>query len=267
MRNGKKESNIIGKIFLGILVIGIVGTILGGCSDTSRTTEKPSEVDNSVKVTVVDFSNMEKEEIEKWATENKIVIQFTSEYSSTVAEGDFVSQSKEANSTVKEGSTIKVVYSLGEEPSKEYQNALRKAQIYSDTMHMSREGIYQQLTSEYGEGFPKDAAEWALNHLDADYKYNALKKAEIYSDTMYMSKEGIYDQLVSPYGENFTKEEARYAVDNLVADYNKNALMKAKSYESTMNMSKKQIYNQLISKYGEKFTQDEAQYAIDHLDD
>lgn len=266
-KSGKKKTGIIGKIFLGLLVLGAIGSFLGGGDGGTRSTDKPKDIDNSVKVTVVDFSTMSQDEIEAWATENKVVIQFTQEYSNTVADGQFISQSKEANSTVKEGATIKVVYSLGEEPSKEYQNALKKAQNYSKTMHMSREGIYQQLISEYGEGFPKDAAEWALDHLDADYKYNALKKAENYSDTMYMSKEGIYDQLVSPYGEKFTKEEAQYAVDNLVADYNKNALMKAKSYESSMNMSKSAIYDQLTSEYGEKFTSEEAQYAIDHLDD
>ena len=33
----------------------------------------------------------------------------------------------------------------------EYKSALKKAQIYSDTMHMSKAGLYDQLTSEYGE--------------------------------------------------------------------------------------------------------------------
>ena len=267
IRSAKRKSGLIGKIFVGVLILALIGTIFGGETGGTKSTSKPEDADTSVKVTVVDFRNMSAEEIETWAKENKVEMQFTQEYSNTVADGGFISQSKEKDSTVRQGSTIKVVYSLGEEPSTEYKNALRKAQSYSELMYMSREGIYKQLTSEYGEKFPKDAAEWALNHLNADYNYNALKKAESYSDTMYMSKKGIYDQLVSPYGENFTASEAQYAVDNLAADYNKNALMKAKSYQSSMSMSKSAIYDQLVSDYGEQFTAEQAQYAIDHLDD
>lgn len=98
---------------------------------------------------------------------------------------------------------------------KEYQNALKKAEIYSDTMYMSKSGIYNQLTSEYGEGFSEDAADYAIENLDADYKANALAKAKTYQETMAMSKSAIYDQLVSEYGEGFTEEEAQYAIDNL----------------------------------------------------
>ena len=97
----------------------------------------------------------------------------------------------------------------------EYKNALKKAKIYSDIMHMSKEGIYNQLISEYGENFPEDAAQYAMYNLDCDWNANALAKAKSYSDTMHMSKAAIFDQLISEYGEKFTPEEALYAVDNL----------------------------------------------------
>lgn len=97
----------------------------------------------------------------------------------------------------------------------EYKSALKKAKIYSDTMHMSKMGIYDQLTSEYGEKFSAEAAQYAVDNLDADYKENALKKAETYQETMSMSPEAIRDQLVSEYGEKFTQEEADYAIANL----------------------------------------------------
>ena len=126
-----------------------------------------------------------------------------------------VSQSKKANETVKEGGTINVVISKGKKPSIEYQNALRKAETYSKTMHMSKKAIYNQLTSEYGEKFPADAAQYAIDNLNADYKANALAKAKTYQQTMSMSKNAIYDQLVSEYGEQFTAEEAQYAIDHL----------------------------------------------------
>lgn len=98
----------------------------------------------------------------------------------------------------------------------EYLSAIAKAETYSELMHMSKQGIYDQLTSEYGEKFSSEAAEWAMENLKVDYKENALAKAKDYSDTMHMSKQGIYDQLTSEYGEKFTEDEAQYAVDNLI---------------------------------------------------
>ena len=112
-------------------------------------------------------------------------------------------------------------------------------------MYMSKASIYNQLTSEYGEKFTPEAAQYAIDNLDADWNANALKKAESYSDTMYMSKASIYDQLISEYGEMFTPEEAQYAIDNISADWKANALKKAKSYQDSMSMSPSAIYDQL----------------------
>ena len=97
----------------------------------------------------------------------------------------------------------------------EYKNALKKAKSYSDTMYMSKQSIYDQLVSEYGEGFDADAAQYAIDNLDADYCANALKKAKSYQKSMSMSRSAIYDQLISDYGEKFTEEEAQYAIDHL----------------------------------------------------
>ncbi|ABG82224.1 Ltp family lipoprotein [Clostridium perfringens] len=102
-----------------------------------------------------------------------------------------------------------------EEVLKEYKSALRKAKVYSDTMSMSKAGLYDQLTSEYGEKFTAEEAQYAVDNLDVNWKENALKKAKVYQETMAMSPSAIYDQLVSEYGEKFTEEEAQYAVDNL----------------------------------------------------
>ena len=104
---------------------------------------------------------------------------------------------------------------VAEDVPQEYQNALSKAYDYSDIMYMSKAGIYDQLTSEYGEGFPEDAAQYAIDNIDADWNYNALQTAKIYYEDMAMSKDAIYDQLISDYGEKFTKEQAQYAIDNL----------------------------------------------------
>ena len=147
----------------------------------------------------------------------------------------------------------------------EYLSALEKAKDYSELMHMSKKGLYDQLTSEYGEQFSEEAAQYAVDNVNADWNANALESAKSYSENMHMSKQGIYDQLISEYGEQFTEEEAQYAVDNLEADYNYNALQTAISYQENMNMSPEAIRDQLTSEYGEQFTQEEADYAIEHL--
>ena len=72
-----------------------------------------------------------------------------------------------------------------------------------------------QLTSEYGEQFEEDEAQYAIDNLEADYNENALLTAKNYQDAMSMSTSAIYDQLTSAYGEQFTAEEAQYAIDHL----------------------------------------------------
>lgn len=97
----------------------------------------------------------------------------------------------------------------------EYMNALESAQFYSDRMHMSKQGIYDQLVSEYGGQFSDEAAQYAIDNVKADYKQNALEQAKTYQESMHMSREEIRDQLSSEYGGQFTQEEADYAVDHL----------------------------------------------------
>ena len=106
-------------------------------------------------------------------------------------------------------------FTVTADPPTEYQNALTKAQEYSDSMYMSQKGIYDQLTSSYGEGFTADAANYAIKHVNADYNKNALEKAKQYQSEMSMSKSAIYEQLVSSAGEQFTAAQAQYAIDNL----------------------------------------------------
>lgn len=97
----------------------------------------------------------------------------------------------------------------------EYKSALKKAESYSEIMHMSKAGIYDQLISEYGEQFSEEAAQYAIDNLVADWNANALAKAEEYQEIMSMSPAAIYDQLIYEYGEKFTAEEAQYAIDHL----------------------------------------------------
>lgn len=97
----------------------------------------------------------------------------------------------------------------------EHASALVKAASYSELMNMSKAGIYDQLTSEYGEQFSPEAAQYAIDTYQGDWNANALAKAKSYQETMSMSPDAIHDQLTSEYGEQFTAEEADYAIKNL----------------------------------------------------
>ena len=45
-------------------------------------------------------------------------------------------------------------------------NALAKAKMYEEKMAMSPDAIYDQLTSEYGERFTAEEAQYAIDHLN-----------------------------------------------------------------------------------------------------
>lgn len=80
---------------------------------------------------------------------------------------------------------------------------------------MSKQGMYDQLVSEYGDNFSPEAAQYAIENCGADWKENAAKSARQYQERMNMSRDAIYEQLISEYGEQFTEEEAQYGVDQL----------------------------------------------------
>ena len=181
-----------------------------------ETTEEVTTEKVTVKqVKVKDLSEYSKKKAEKWCKKHNLEFECDEDYSDKVKEGKLISQSIKAGKRVDEGTTIEFVYSLGKKPTKEELNALKKAESYSEYMHMSKQGIYEQLTSEYGEGFEPAAAKYAIEHLKADFKKNALEKAKSYQEGLAMSKNAIYDQLVSEYGEQFTPAEAKYAIDHL----------------------------------------------------
>lgn len=197
------------------IIIIVIAIIIGASqnNNTVNTSNNNYEKNNSVEVTIVDFSTMSKEEVKAWIDTNKINGKITEEYSNDIVKGNFVSQSISANTVVHQGDKITIIYSLGKEPTTEEKNALKKAETYSNSLHMSKKGIYNQLTSSI-EGFTKEAAQYAIDNIDADWNKNALEKAKSYQTSMSMSSKAIYNQLTSSV-EGFTKSEAQYAIDNL----------------------------------------------------
>ena len=202
-------------ILAGFLVFAYASSIsnpepIDSSPEVSTTKKvKKKEVE---KVEVADLSQTD---AQAWCDQNGFQLSKEEDFSDSIAQGGFISQSPQAGTKLEKGSTVTVHYSKGKEPTMEDKNALAKAEVYSSTMHMSKSRIYRQLTSSYGEGFTAEAAQYAVDHLVADYKANALEKAKDYQTTMNMSKSRIYNQLTSNYGEGFTAEEAQYAVDHL----------------------------------------------------
>lgn len=209
----KIKKPIYKKWWFWIIIVLLVIVIGSNGSSDNNTSTNNYQKGTTVEITVADFSTMSKDEVQAWFDTNKINGKITEEYSSSIAKGNFISQSITTNTVIHQGDKIIVTYSLGKEPSTEEKNALKKAELYSKTMHMSKQGIYNQLTSSV-EGFTKEAAQYAINNIDVDWNANALAKAKSYQQTMSMSKQGVYNLLTSTV-EGFTKEQAQYAIDHL----------------------------------------------------
>lgn len=200
-------------ILAGFFVVGYAGCISE--SEPTESSPKVSTVDKVKKVEKVEVADLSQTDAQAWCDQNGFQLSKEEDFSDSIAQGGFISQSPQAGTQLEKGSTVTVHYSKGKEPTMEDKNALAKAESYSSMMHMSKEAIYDQLTSSYGEGFPAESAQYAVDHLVADYKANALEKAKDYQTSMNMSRSAIYEQLTSSYGEKFTAEEAQYAVDHL----------------------------------------------------
>jgi Host cell surface-exposed lipoprotein len=92
-------------------------------------------------------------------------------------------------------------------------NARRSAESYLDLTAFSRKGLIKQLSSEYGEGFSKADAVYAVNNIDVDWNKQAAKSAKSYLEISAFSRQGLIEQLESEAGEGFTHAQAVYGVN------------------------------------------------------
>ena len=89
-------------------------------------------------------------------------------------------------------------------------NAIRSAQNYLDFTHFSRQGLIDQLSSEFGDQFSLADATFAVSSLTVDWNEQAAGKAQDYLDFSAFSCQGLIDQMSSEFGDKFTQQEARY---------------------------------------------------------
>lgn len=97
----------------------------------------------------------------------------------------------------------------------EHRQALKAAEQYLTIMPFSKKGLYQQLTSDAGDKYPAEAAQYAVDNVKANWKENAARAAKQYLEIMPMSKDELVEQLTSEAGDQYTLEEAQYGVQKV----------------------------------------------------
>ena len=95
------------------------------------------------------------------------------------------------------------------------RRALQSAESYLVMSGFSKQGLYEQLSSSYGEGFTQAEAQYAVDHVDADWNKEAVESARTYLEMSPMSRNALIEQLSSSAGERFTYEQALYAVNKV----------------------------------------------------
>ena len=97
------------------------------------------------------------------------------------------------------------------------KNAVRSAENYLSFAGFSRDGLIEQLSSPYGDGYDVADATAAVNSLAVDWNAEAVEAAQQYLEISGFSCSGLIEQLASEYGNKFTKSQATYAAQQVGA--------------------------------------------------
>lgn len=90
------------------------------------------------------------------------------------------------------------------------EQARAAAQSYLGLKGFSYDGLVTQLSSDYGDKFPKDVATQAVDSLSIDWNAQAAKAAESYLAFQPFSCAALITQLSAEYGDRFTVAQATY---------------------------------------------------------
>lgn len=88
------------------------------------------------------------------------------------------------------------------------RNAVRSASSYLKMSGFSRQGLIDQLSSEYGDRFSVSDATVAVDSLDTDWRLQAARSAASYLKMSGFSCQGLIEQLSSQHGDKYTVEQA-----------------------------------------------------------
>jgi|SRR6056297_3802014 len=90
------------------------------------------------------------------------------------------------------------------------KNAVRSAKSYLSFQAFSRNGLIEQLSSPYGDGYNVSDATIAVDSLSVDWNAQAVKSANQYLAMMGFSCKGLIEQLSSDAGDKYTVSQATY---------------------------------------------------------
>lgn len=190
----------------GLVIIGLIFILAHTPKNESNVTEVDSQSSSEL---VSDQSDKNDDQ----SSSETISISETEASSEAKEDSSSSSESSLVSSSIESSSPSSVQPSSTGVP-REYKSALNSADTYANRMHMSKAGLYEQLTADAGEKFSPEAAQYAIDNVQTDWNKNALESAKSYQK-MDMSPESIRDQLTADAGEKFTQEQADYAVANL----------------------------------------------------
>ena len=129
---------------------------------------------------------------------NKIVNSI--EKDPVIAENEESIESQAENSDIQEQS-IPEEPTVADESSwtREQQNAYKAAKSYLNFLPFSKQGLIEQLSSEYGDQYPEEVAVFAVEQLEergeVDWYEQAEKCAKSYLEVMDFSRQELIDQL------------------------------------------------------------------------
>jgi hypothetical protein len=151
----------------------------------------------------------------KWSKVVQIKKHGENVYRVTATKKGYGSSGTDASVTRKLSAAEKAVIRQEKVERRANTRALQAAESYLEMSGMSKKGLYEQLSSSAGEGFTQAQAQYAVDHVDADWKTEAVQSARSYLDLQPMSKNELIQQLSSSAGDGFTYEQAVYAVNKV----------------------------------------------------
>lgn len=235
-------------IVAGLIVIGSIGSALGGGKGTTKeaaaekqvavvepaTAESPTtEAAAAADVTVPETAGLTAKEAQALIENAGLEVEFSADKGVVIDRDNWkvLSTTPAAGATAKSGNTVVVNVEkkaaeaapapAPAEPAKPamstaQSSAVRSAESYLSFKGFSRAGLSKQLTSEYGEGFAPEDAEFAIAYLESagkvDWNQEAVEAAKSYLDFKGFSHDGLFEQLTSEYGEEFTADQANFAL-------------------------------------------------------
>lgn len=193
--------------------ISVVATVMGlfGCIVLlgSGGSDSESSADNSANTSTATQTEQAKVAVPEAASSESVIAEVAApevaSSESVIAEEPSIVEEPVASIP----SEPVVAPSPAPEVSREFRNALGSAKDYLNYTSFSKQGLHDQLLYE---GFPEDAAQYAVDNVVTDWNKNALQTAIDYLDYSSFSDQGLYDQLIY---EGYTAEQAQYAIDNL----------------------------------------------------